>query len=83
MPADGIWKNNTGPGGQPYTLIGSGAMFSLKAAGAILSDCRAAACVARYLEAMDRAGDCVNGTHSFLSAAYANYADAPACKAPV
>jgi hypothetical protein len=57
-------------------LIGSGALFSLIKAGAILADSRCIEAVRRFLDTMNAQQGCVAGTHSFLSALYAHVADA-------
>ncbi|MBI4024205.1 MAG: hypothetical protein HY360_04435 [Verrucomicrobia bacterium] len=74
QPADGVWLNG-GSKGAPYPLIGSGALFSLVKAGQILHDCRCREAVRKYLSSMNARRECVNGTHSFLSALYAHVAD--------
>ncbi len=75
QPPDGVWLQG-GTGGNPYALIGSGALFSLIKAGEILNDSRCIEAVRKCLKTMNARNDCVNGTHSFLSALYAHVADA-------
>jgi hypothetical protein len=70
---DGQWHNSAGI---PYPLTGSTMMFSLCEAGRLLDDPRCIDAVDRFLGAMNVAGDCVNGTHSFISALYAHHVEA-------
>jgi hypothetical protein len=72
---DGHWYVE-GKSNEPYTLTGSGTMFTLIKAGEILNDPRCAQAVRRYLDAMNGNNAYVLGTHAFLSAQYAHVADA-------
>jgi hypothetical protein len=72
---DGHWYVE-GKSDEPYTLTGSGTLFSLVKAGEILKDRRCIAAVERYLRAMNEKNAYVLGTHAFLSAQYAHVADA-------
>jgi len=63
------------PDGQPYALIGAGAMYSLSKAADLLEDPDCARAVQRYVRAMNRAKTGIFGTHAFLACAYAHAAD--------
>lgn len=70
---DGHWHTAAGV---PYTLTGSTMMFSLLEADRVLNEPRCLEAVQRFVHAMDAATDCVNGTHSFISALYAHTVEA-------
>ncbi len=72
---DGHWYVE-GKSNEPYTLTGSGTLFTLIKAGEILNDPRCKDAVRRYLKAMNDNNAYVLGTHAFLSAQYAHVADA-------
>jgi hypothetical protein len=72
---DGHWYVE-GRSDEPYTLTGSGTLFTLIRAGQILNDPSCFIAVQKYLEAMNAKNLPVLGTHSFLSAQYAHVADA-------
>ena len=72
---DGHWYVE-GKSNEPYTLTGSGTLWSLIKAGEILDDPRCADAVKRYVKSMNDKQNVVLGTHAFLSVQYANVADA-------
>jgi len=72
---DGHWYVE-GKSDEPYTLTGSGTVFTLIKAGQILKDPACIDSVRRYLKAMNGKQNVVLGTHSFLSCIYAHVADA-------
>ena len=72
---DGHWYVE-GKSNEPYTLTGSGTLFTLIRAGQILNDPSCFAAVRKYLDAMNEKNLPVLGTHAFLSAQYAHVADA-------
>ena len=72
---DGHWYVE-GRSDEPYTLTGSGTLFTLIWAGQILNDPSCFVAVQKYLDAMNAKNLPVLGTHSFLSAQYAHVADA-------
>ena len=77
---DGHWYVE-GRSDEPYTLTGSGTVFSLVKAAEILGDEKYLDPVRRYLASMNARADdpklgVVLGTHAFLSAQYAHVADA-------
>jgi hypothetical protein len=71
---DGHWHKRDS--NEPYTLTGSGTLWSLVKSSAILKDARYLQAVERYLDAMNQEQSTVLGTHAFLSAQYAHVADA-------
>lgn len=81
QPVDGVWLSN-GSKGNPYALIGGGALFSLVKAGELLNDKRCREAVRRFLHTMNATRDCVSGTHAFLGAMYAHVADATLSRIP-
>jgi hypothetical protein len=72
---DGHWYVE-GKSNEPYTLTGSGTVWSLIKAGEILKDRACVEAVRRYLKSMNDSQNVVLGTHAFLSAQYAHVADA-------
>ena len=72
---DGHWYVE-GRSDEPYTLTGSGTLFTLIRAGQLLNDPSCFAAVRKYLDGMNAKNLPVLGTHSFLSAQYAHVADA-------
>ncbi len=72
---DGHWYVE-GKSNEPYTLTGSGTVWSLIKAGEILKDPACTEAVRRYLKSMNDKQNVVLGTHAFLSAQYAHVADA-------
>jgi hypothetical protein len=72
---DGHWYVE-GKSNEPYTLTGSGTVWSLIKAGEILNDRACIEAVRHYLRSMNETRNVVLGTHAFLSAQYAHVADA-------
>ncbi len=63
------------PGGQPYDLIGTGALFSLSKAGEFLADSNCARALKRFVQRINRKQGGIYGTHAFLACAYAHVAN--------
>jgi hypothetical protein len=71
---DGHWYVE-GKSDEPYTLTGSGTVYSLVKAGELLKDAKYLEPVRKYLKAMNEKGNVVLGTHAFLSVGYAHVGD--------
>lgn len=63
------------PDGQPYALIGTGALYSLSKAGKILNNPRCAEAIGRFVRPIEDKQGGIYGTHAFLACAYAHVAN--------